>query len=81
MKSTLEGINSRLDDNRERDQQMKKWSSENHWNQTEKEKSILKNEDNLRDLWGDIKGSKYPSPGSIESQVRSTHIGPHQKTL
>ena len=75
-KNTVEGINSRLNDREEQisDPQDK---SENHQGGTEKR--IKRNEDNLRDLWDNIKPTNIciiglPEGGERERERGREHI-------
>ena len=55
IKSTLEGINSRLTEAEESISEVKDRMVEINEAERKKEKRIKRNEDNLRDIWDDVK--------------------------
>ena len=54
IKSTLEGTNSRITGNRE-DKWGGRYNGRNKWSREEKRKKNKRNEDNLRDIWDNVK--------------------------
>ena len=55
IKSTLEGINSRITEAEDRISEVADRMAEINGAQRKKEKRIKRNEDNLRDLWDSVK--------------------------
>lgn len=58
MKNTLEGVNSRLDEAKGQITDLEDKETEHPQQEQKKEKSILKNEDSLRDIWNNHSGVK-----------------------
>ena len=56
VKNTLEGTNSRITEAEDRISDMKDRMMEISEAERKEEKRIKRNEDNLRDLWGNVKG-------------------------
>ena len=55
IKSTLEGTNSRINEAEKRISEVKERKMEINEAETKKEKNIKRNENNLRDLWVNVK--------------------------
>ena len=70
MKNTLEGINSRITEAEERISELEDRRVENTATEQNKEKRMKRNEDSLRDLWDNIKGTNIHIIGIPEEQDR-----------
>ena len=70
IKNTLEGMNTRLDDTEECIGDLEDRKMEITQSEQQKEKQILKNEDNLRDHWDNIKLNNIHSTVVPEGEER-----------
>ena len=70
IKSTLEGTNSRITEAEDRISEVEDRMVEINEAEREKEKRILKNEDNLRDLWNNVKHPNTQIVGEEESSQK-----------
>ena len=78
IKNMLEGTNSRITEAEDRVSEVEDGMVEKNELEREKEKRILKNEDNLRDLWDN---GKCPNIWIIESQKKKTKRKTERKYL
>ena len=70
MKTTLEGINSRITEVEERISDLEDWMMEFTAAEQNKDKRLKKNEDSLRDLWDNIKWNNIRIIGVTEWEER-----------
>ena len=78
IKSTLEGTNSRITEAEERISEVEDRMVEINEAGRKKEKRIKRNEDNLRDLWDNVKGPNVQIIGVPEEEDKKKG---HKKTL
>ena len=78
IKSTLEGINSRITEAEDRISEVEDRMAEINEAERKKEKRILKNEDNLRDLWDNVKCPNIRIIGVPEEEGKKKD---HEKIL
>ena len=78
MKSTLEGTNSRITEAEDRISEVEDRMVEINEAERKKEKNNLKNEDNLRDLWGNV---KHPNIWIIGVSEEEDKKKDHEKIL
>ena len=70
MKTTLEGINSRITETEEQISDLEDRKAEFTAAERNKEKRMKRNEDSLRDLWDNIKRNNIPIIGVPEGEER-----------
>ena len=73
IKSTLEGINSRITEAEERISEVEDRMLETNEAEGEKEKRIKRNENNLRDLWDNVKHLNIRIIGVPEEDKKKGH--------
>ena len=78
MKSTLEGTNSRITESEDRISEMEDRMVEINEAERKKEKIIKRNEDNLRDLWDNVKCPNIQIIGVPEEEDKKKG---HEKIL
>ena len=70
IKSTLEGTNSRITEAEDRISEVEDRMVEINETERKKEKRIKRNEDNLRDLWENVKRPTFKSQGSQKKKTK-----------
>ena len=78
IKSTLEGTNSRITEAEDRISEVEHRMVEINEAERKKEKRILKNEDNIRDLWDNVKHTNIQIIGVPEKEDKKKG---HEKRL
>ena len=78
IKSTLQGTNSRITEAEDRISEVEDRMAEINEAERKKEKRILKNEDNLRDLWDNVKCPNIRIIGVPEEEGKKKD---HEKIL
>ena len=88
IKNTLEGTNSRLTEAEDRISEVEDRMVEINETERKKEKRIKRNEDNLRDLWNNVKAptfeleeiivENFPLGKEISTQVQETQRVPNK---
>ena len=73
IKSTLEGTNSRITEAEDRISEVEVRMVEINEAERKKEKRIKRNEDNLRDLWDNVKRPKIQIIGVPEEDKKKKH--------
>ena len=73
IKGTLEGTNSRITEAEDRISEVEGRMVEINEAETKKEKRIKRNEDNLRDLWDNVKGLNIQITGVPEEDNKKGH--------
>ena len=81
MKNTLEGINSRITEAEERISDLEDRMVEFTAAEQTKEKRMKRNEDNLRDLWDNIKHNNIHIIGFPEGEERRKDLRKYLKKL